>query len=144
MSTRILKSPSPCRCAMTRMISAGATSMVSSPRANVTPVTAPPSADLMLSVNAARSAISALDGSGAADLPLQQQDAVDQRLGGGRTAGHIDVDRHDTVAAAHHGIGIMVIAAAVGAGSHRDHITRLRHLVVNLAQGGRHLVGQCA
>ena len=53
---------------------------------------------------------------GAADFPLQLQDAVDQGLGGGRAARHVDVDRHDAVAAAHHGIGVVVIAAAIGAG----------------------------
>src|SRR3546814_1887623 len=35
-------------------------------------------------------------------------------------------------------------AAAVGAGAHGDHPARLRHLVVDLAQRGRHLVGQRA
>ena len=58
---------------------------------------------------------SALDRAGAADFPLQQQHAVDQRLGRRRAARHVDVDRHDAVAAAHHGIGIVVVAAAVGA-----------------------------
>src|SRR5713101_3669710 len=38
---------------------------------------------------------------GAPDLLLQQQNAIQQRLGGWRTARHIDVDRHDPVAAAH-------------------------------------------
>ena len=32
-----------------------------------------------------------------ADLVLELENAVDQRLGGGRTARHIDVDRHDAV-----------------------------------------------
>src|SRR5574341_738087 len=49
---------------------------------------------------------SPFDCSGAADLLLQQQHAVEQSLGGRRTARHVDVDRHDAVAAAHHGIGI--------------------------------------
>ena len=58
---------------------------------------------------------SAFDCGGAADFLLQQQHAVEQRLCCRRTAGHVDIDRHDAVAAAHHGIGIMVVAAAVGA-----------------------------
>src|SRR6185312_2872231 len=53
------------------------------------------------------------DGAGAADLLLQLQDAVDQRFGRGRAARHVDVHRHDAVAAAHHGIGVVVIAATV-------------------------------
>src|SRR5215212_4333602 len=74
----------------------------------------------------------------ALDLLLQEQDAVEQRLGGWRAARHIDVDRHDAVAAAHHRVGIMVIAAAVGARAHRDDPARLGHLVVDLAQSGGH------
>ena len=59
----------------------------------------------------------ALDRSGAADLLLQQQHAVDQRFRGRRAAGHVDVDRHDAVAAAHHRVGIVIVAAAIGAAS---------------------------
>ena len=55
---------------------------------------------------------------GAADFPLQKQDAVHQRLGGGRATGDINIHRHDAVAAPHHGIGIMIIAAAIGAAAH--------------------------
>src|SRR5450755_1016882 len=120
MSTRILKSCSLRRCTMVLRTSAAATSMVSSPRVRVTLLTAAPSADLMLSPKTARSVISALDRSGTADLALQQQKAIDQRFGGGRTARHINVHRHDAVAAAHHGIGIMVIAAAIEIG--RAHV----------------------
>ena len=77
-----------------------------------------------------------------ADLPLQLQDAVEQRLGGRRAAGHVDVHRHDPVAAPHHRIAEVVVAAAVGAGPHGDHVARLGHLVVDLAERRRHLVGQ--
>src|SRR5471030_394530 len=140
MSTRMVKSSLLRRCTMVLRISAGATSIVSSPRTMAVAVTALPSVDLMLSPRAAKSLISALDGAGAADLPLQQQDAVNQRLGGGRAARHIDVHRHDAVAAAHHGVRIMIIAAAVGAAAHADDIARLGHLVVDLAQSRRHLV----
>ena len=80
----------------------------------------------------------------AADLLLQLQDAVDQRFGGRRAARHVDVDRHDAIAAAHHGVGIVVVAAAVGAAAHRDHPLRVGHLVVDLAQRRRHLVDQRA
>ena len=85
-----------------------------------------------------------LDRAGSPDLLLQEKDTVKQRLGGGRTARHVDVDRDHPVAAAHHGVGIVVVAAAVGARSHGDDVARLRHLVVDLAQRGRHLVGQRA
>src|ERR1700744_2626130 len=87
---------------------------------------------------------SAFDGAGAADFLLQQQHAIEQRFRRRRAAGHVDIDRHDTVAATHHRVGIVVIAATIGAGTHRDHVARLRHLVVDLAQRRRHLVGERA
>ena len=59
----------------------------------------------------------ALDRPFAADLPLELHHAVEQRLGGRRAAGDVDVDRHDPVAAAHHAVAVVVIAAAVGAAS---------------------------
>ncbi len=55
------------------------------------------------------------DRAGAADLLLQEKHAVKQRLGGRRTAGHIDIDGNHAIAAAHHRIGIVVIAATIGA-----------------------------
>src|ERR1700722_7913703 len=53
------------------------------------------------------------DGAGTTDLLLQLQNAVDQRFSRRRAARHVDVHRHDAVAAAHHGIGIVVITTAV-------------------------------
>ena len=41
-------------------------------------------------------------------------------------------------------IGIVIITAAIGAGAHGDHVARLRHLIVYLAQRRSHLVGQRA
>src|SRR5215472_16082150 len=69
----------------------------------------------------------------APDLLLQQQNAVEQRLRCRRAPWNINVHRHDPIAAAHYGIRVMIIAAAVGAGAHRNNPPRLRHLVVNLA-----------
>lgn len=37
----------------------------------------------------------------------------------------------------------MVVTAAICTAAHADHPARLRHLVVDLAEGGSHLVGQC-
>ena len=95
---------------------------ISSPRRISVAVTAPGSAAATCSASAASlsgmSLISAENRPCAADLLLQLQDAVEQRLGGRRAARHIDVDRHDAVAAAHHRIGIVVIAAAIGAAAH--------------------------
>src|SRR6185437_2157087 len=81
---------------------------------------------------------------GAADLLLQLQNPVNQRFGGRRATRHVHIHRHDAVAAAHHRIRIVVIAAAIRAGAHRNDPLRIRHLVVHLAQGRRHLVDQRA
>ena len=63
---------------------------------------------------------------------LQEQHAIDERFGAWRAAGHVDIHGYGgAVAAAHHGIGIVIIAAAIGAGAHGDHIPGLRHLVVD-------------
>ena len=45
---------------------------------------------------------SAGNGSRAADLALQLDQAVEQGLGSGRATRHIDIDGHDAVHAAHH------------------------------------------
>src|ERR1700722_444061 len=84
------------------------------------------------------------DRPGAADLLLKLHDAVNQGLCCRRAAGHIDVHRHDAIATPHHRITVVIVAATVGAASHADHPARFRHLVVNLAECRRHLVGQRA
>src|SRR6187402_958040 len=81
---------------------------------------------------------------GATDLLLQLQDAVDQRFGRRRATRHIDIDRNDAIAAANDRVGIMVVAAAIGAGTHGDDPLRLGHLVIDLAQRRGHLVDQGA
>src|SRR5712675_1169098 len=78
------------------------------------------------------------------DFLLQQQHAIQQGLRGWRTTRHIDIDWYDSIAATHYRIRIMVVAAAVGAGPHGNNIARLRHLVVDLAQSRRHLIGKRA
>src|SRR5689334_7248779 len=127
---------------MTFTISRGSTSSVSSPNATVALFTAPGRARAMLWPSSLRSMRLSINVAGAADFPLQQHDAVDQSFRRRRAAWNIDVDRYDTIAAAHHRVGVVVVAAAICAGSHRDHVTRLGHLVVKFAQRRRHLVGQ--
>src|SRR4051812_21049174 len=46
---------------------------------------------------------------------LQQDNALEQRLGARRAAGHVDVDRDDLVDALGDGVAVPVRAAAVGA-----------------------------
>src|SRR5690625_938896 len=58
------------------------------------------------------SSASALDDVLTLNLLLKLQHAVQQGLGRRWAARDIDVDRHDPVAAAHHGVGVVVVAAA--------------------------------
>src|SRR3546814_20684274 len=51
---------------------------------------------------------------------------------------------HDPVAATHHRIAVMVIAAAIGAAPHRDDVFGLGHLIVDAEQRRGHLVAQRA
>src|SRR5689334_12227985 len=80
---------------------------------------------------AAASASATANSPGAADLLLELHDAVHQGLGGRRASRHVHIHRHDAIAAAHDGIGVVIVAAAVGAASHADYPARLRHLVVH-------------
>src|SRR6266516_1806424 len=87
--------------------------------------------------------VALLEGLGA-DALLQLDDAVQERLGPGRAAGDVDVHRDDLVDAFGDRVGVPVRPAAVGTGAERDHVLRLRHLVVEPLQGGGHLVGEGA
>src|SRR5215470_18040630 len=103
-------------------MSAALTVRVNSPFVTAWPTTAPGSAPAMASLrdSTVSSLMSSpLDGPDAPDLLLQEQHAVQQRLSGGRTARNVDVHGNDAVAAAHYGIGVVVVAAAVGARAHR-------------------------
>lgn len=81
---------------------------------------------------------------GVAHLALQLEDAVHEGLGGRGATGDVDVDGDDPVAAADDAVAVVVVAAAVGAAAHADDPAGLRHLIVDLAEGGGHLVGQGA
>src|SRR5262245_38559408 len=103
---------------MTLTISAAFTVTVSSPKVTSWPVTAPGSAAATISPNVLRASLiraSPLDRPGTADLLLQQQHAVEQCLRRRRAARHVNVDRHDPIAATYDRIGIVIVAAAVGA-----------------------------
>lgn len=77
-------------------------------------------------------------------LLLQLENAIHQRLTRGRTAGHIDIDRHNPVTAPRHTVGIMVIAASIRTAAHGNDPSRIGHLIVDLAEGRRHFVGEGA
>src|SRR5690606_33328611 len=102
----------------TSMMSSGSTSIVSSPRLTSAEPMRPTNFSFRYearSRSASSLMSSPLDRAGTANLLLQQQHAVEQRLSRRRAARYVDVDRHDAIAAAHDRIGIVVVAAAVGA-----------------------------
>ena len=67
----------------------------------------------------------------------QLEDAVHQRLGPGRAARHVDVDRHELVG--RHDRVVVEHAHRRRAGAHRDRPARLDHLVVDPPYDRRHL-----
>src|SRR3954454_13269696 len=73
-----------------------------------------------------------------ADQLLQLVEAMEQRLGAGRAARHVNVHRHELVGALDHGV-VGEHSARGGAGAHRDHPLGLEHLVVDAADDRRHL-----
>lgn len=77
-------------------------------------------------------------------LPLQLENTVHERLTRRRAPRHVDIHRHDPIAASHHAVRVVIVAAAVGTRAHGNDPARLGHLIVHLAQGRRHLVGQGA
>ena len=79
---------------------------------------------------------------GVPHLLLQLQDTIAQCLTGGRTAGHIDVDRHYTVTASNDRVTVVVVSTSVRARSHGDDPAGLGHLIVDLSQSRSHLVGE--
>lgn len=81
---------------------------------------------------------------GVAHLALELEDAVHEGLGGGRAAGNVDIDGDDAVAAADDTVAVVVVAATVGAATHGDDPSGLGHLIVDLSEGGSHLVGESA
>ncbi len=81
---------------------------------------------------------------GVAHLALELEDAVHEGLGGGWAARDVDVNGDDAVAAADDRVAVVVVAAAVGAAAHGDDPAGVGHLVVDLAQGRGHLVGEGA
>ena len=59
------------------------------------------------------------------------------------TSRHVNIHRDDTVTSPNDRVAVVVVASTVGAAAHADNPARIGHLIVDLAQGGRHLVRQC-
>src|SRR3990172_1425952 len=79
------------------------------------------------------------------DLVLELQDALDQRLGPRRTAGHVDVYGHDLIDPLEDRIVVVVERPAAGpARSHGQHVLGLGHLLPQPPYDRRHLDGAAA
>ncbi len=57
---------------------------------------------------------------------------------------HINIHRYNSITASDHRVGVVIVAAAVGAAAHGDDPLWRGHLVVDLSQGWSHLVCQRA
>src|SRR5450755_634629 len=71
----------------------------------------------------------------------QFEDAFDQRLGTGRAAGDIDIDRNNGIDALHGIITIVELPTRIGALAHAYHPLRLWHLFPQQAQARSHFDG---
>lgn len=78
----------------------------------------------------------------ALDLLLKLDKSKEQSLGSRGTARDVNIDGNDPIASSDNRIGVVVVSATVGTGTHTDDPPRLRHLIVHLAQGRGHLIGQ--
>src|SRR5262249_4790756 len=76
------------------------------------------------------------------DLVLDFEQPLEERLGPGRAARDVDVDRDDLVDALAHRVRVLEEPAAVGAAPHGDDEAGLRHLVVEALDPEGHLVGE--
>src|SRR5699024_4799076 len=80
---------------------------------------------------------------GVLDLIVQLVHGIDQHFGPRRAAGQIHVHRHDVVDSLHDGV-VVEHAAAAGAHAHGQDVFGVDHLIVDLAQYGRHLIADAA
>jgi len=79
---------------------------------------------------------------GVPHLLLQLEDTEHERLGGWRASWDVDVDWDNSVATSRDTVAVVVVATTVGAATHGDDPSWVRHLVVDLAKRRRHLVGE--
>ena len=78
------------------------------------------------------------------DFLLQLQETVQQTFRRGWAPGDVNVDGNNAVATADDSVGVVIVAATVGATSHRNYPAGLGHLVVYFPECGCHLVRQRA
>lgn len=86
--------------------------------------------------------VPSLNGFHSFDFLLELKNSVHKRFGRGRAARNVNIDRHNTIATANHGVRVMIISTAVGARSHRQHPSRFGHLIVDTAESRSHFIRQ--
>lgn len=81
---------------------------------------------------------------GVPHLSLQLEDTVHQGLARRGASRDVNIDGHDPVTATHHAVAVVIVTSSVGAAAHADDPSGFGHLIVDLAQGRSHLVGESA
>ena len=80
---------------------------------------------------------------GVSHLLLQLKDTVHERLTRRRASRNVNVHGYNPITTSGNTVAIVVIAASVGARTHADYPSWVRHLIVDLPKGGCHFVGEC-
>jgi hypothetical protein len=92
-------------------------------------------------------------------LLLQLENTIHQGLTRWRASRHVDIDWHDSVASSSDAVTVVVVSSAIGTRTHGNDPSRLKkvsvlsifpqlitsylgHLIINLSQRRRHLVGE--
>lgn len=75
-------------------------------------------------------------------LLLQLEDTVHKSLRRWWASRDVDIDWDDSVATSNHRVRVVIVSTSVCAGTHGDDPSWLWHLIVNLTQSRRHLVGE--
>merc|ERR1719234_257312 len=71
---------------------------------------------------------------------LKLKEAIHQCFSCGGAAGHIDVNRNNSVTAPDNSIRVVIITPTIGTATHAHHPTWLWHLIVDFSEGWRHLI----
>lgn len=78
------------------------------------------------------------------DTDSYLEDAEHESLTGRWAPWNVDIHRHNPIATPCNAVAVVVVAAPIRTRTHADNPSRVRHLVVDLAQCWGHLVGESA
>jgi hypothetical protein len=73
-------------------------------------------------------------------LLLQLEDTVHERLSGGWAARHVDIYGYNAVTTSCDRVAVVVVSSSICATTHRNNPSWIGHLIIDLSQGGCHLV----